>query len=474
MIRVFVLFFLFVSIAGNATIVEGVSQAYANKRIELIKLIDEFNGLEKVMASQTIDQNGNFKFEFEAQESQKIVLRIGAYKTYLYVAPKATYKLKIDKFDESSAPPLSKIKLLSYDLLAQDTDSINYRIVDVGVCLSKFQDRHYGEYLHNSFKKSLPELEASLDSIETKSDFITQYKRYVLARQKLLGSHKKRELFEQYIEHEAFLKNNSAYTEFFNDFYKKWFYQYNSDTEILTLNSAIKNQNLDSLKWLMNQNDYVQRTEIIEQVILTELYREATEAKKYSRENLAALIKQLGVESKSESIKENCRRKLEKLMNLKVGDQAPDFTFNDQYGNEISLNQLKGKYVYLDFWTTWCDPCIRSFRILDSLNFKFKDSLQIVSINLNANEDIYNDFIQQKNIDWISIWAGNDTKLKDQYELYAFPAQYLIDKNGKLMQAPAYAPGEGISSLFAAMFDPNRNKKIEIWDWGKEMPKKKE
>ena len=72
---------------------------------------------------------------------------------------------------------------------------------------------------------------------------------------------------------------------------------------------------------------------------------------------------------------------------LKKGDACPKFIFKDMDGKEVSLEQFKGKYVVIDVWASWCQPCKQEFPNLKKLEEKYKDkNVVFVSISSDAQE----------------------------------------------------------------------------------------
>ncbi|HYA85638.1 MAG TPA: redoxin domain-containing protein, partial [Nitrospirota bacterium] len=70
-----------------------------------------------------------------------------------------------------------------------------------------------------------------------------------------------------------------------------------------------------------------------------------------------------------------------------VGSTAPDFSFADLAGKSVSLRQLKGKVVFLDFWAPWCDQCREELPALDALYKKYStDGLEVIGIGIDTTE----------------------------------------------------------------------------------------
>ena len=96
------------------------------------------------------------------------------------------------------------------------------------------------------------------------------------------------------------------------------------------------------------------------------------------------------------------------------------------------LQQLKGKVVYMDFWASWCPPCVKSFPFLNQLNNDLKEKgLHVVGINLDEEVTDAQDFLAKNPVDF-SIVADPSKQCAKVFELMAMPTSYLIDKSGNV------------------------------------------
>jgi thiol-disulfide isomerase/thioredoxin len=116
---------------------------------------------------------------------------------------------------------------------------------------------------------------------------------------------------------------------------------------------------------------------------------------------------------------------------------APDFTLKTLDGKEITLSQLKGKVVLLDFWATWCGPCKESIPHLIQLYKDYRESgFELVGMNVdNGDGEVVRRFITSMDIPYPVVTAPED--VLRSYRVTGIPATFLIDKEGKIRERMA-------------------------------------
>lgn len=131
----------------------------------------------------------------------------------------------------------------------------------------------------------------------------------------------------------------------------------------------------------------------------------------------------------------NIKNKINALAILKVGQSVPVFTATASDGNIISLLDLKGKYVVLDFWGSWCLPCIGGFPKMKEYYEKFSNKVEFIGISCRDKETEWRNAINKYDLRWLHIlnpYGAND--LAVMYNVEAYPTKLLIDKDGILIQ----------------------------------------
>jgi thiol-disulfide isomerase/thioredoxin len=125
------------------------------------------------------------------------------------------------------------------------------------------------------------------------------------------------------------------------------------------------------------------------------------------------------------------------------------FTFEGSLlsGEKLDPEQLKGKVVIVDFWATWCGPCIAELPNLKKLYEDYHDKgLEVVGISLDEEKAELDAFVQEREIKWIQTFpadgesTGWEHKLADKYGVTGIPAMFLVDRTGKLVATNLRGP----------------------------------
>jgi cytochrome c biogenesis protein CcmG/thiol:disulfide interchange protein DsbE len=115
----------------------------------------------------------------------------------------------------------------------------------------------------------------------------------------------------------------------------------------------------------------------------------------------------------------------------RIGTPAPDFTVQDSE-RKVTLSQYRGQIVVLNFWATWCPPCVEETPSLVQMSERLKDKgVTVMGVSVDVDGDAYHRFIQQHKVDYLTI-RDVDQKANNLYGTFKFPETYIIDRNGVL------------------------------------------
>ncbi len=125
-----------------------------------------------------------------------------------------------------------------------------------------------------------------------------------------------------------------------------------------------------------------------------------------------------------------------KKLNIEKFDRkasAPDFTLKDLHGNTVSLQDLRGKVVFLNFWATWCPSCRLEMPTMEKLHEEFgNQGLVILAINYRERPEEIKVFSKEHHLTFTTLLDG-EGKVFDLYQAWSLPTTYLINKNGEIV-----------------------------------------
>ena len=117
-----------------------------------------------------------------------------------------------------------------------------------------------------------------------------------------------------------------------------------------------------------------------------------------------------------------------------AGTIAPDFTLNDPTGKPLSLSSLRGKYVVLDFWGTWCGWCIRGIPKMKEYYSKYKNQFEILSIDCNESKEKWLAGLKKYEMPWLHVYNPDNTSVREDYAIQGYPTKIIVGPDGKIVK----------------------------------------
>ena len=140
-----------------------------------------------------------------------------------------------------------------------------------------------------------------------------------------------------------------------------------------------------------------------------------------------------------------------------VGKQAPLFTQKDTSGNPVSLADLKGKVLLIDFWASWCEPCRAASPNLKTQYALYKSKgLEIISVSIDNKRNSWLNAIKEDNLPWLQVsdLKGQENDVARLYGIKGVPSFFLIDRDGKIIANNSNNDllGESLNKKLAELF----------------------
>ena len=433
------------------TVVNISAPDYKNEVIIWKKKVDYISNKFEILDQQIIDSNGNAKLFFKNTKIELTEILIGRSHGMLYLdTATAIYNLYIpkDTLIEKASLKKSNVQFLFIDLKKND---INHLILDFNFELDFFlygdtnkiirMAKHNKEFQDslNNFKIYLSERYRS-----NKIKYLHNYIRYEIALLEQLahqnkGDYYKTYLFESYLKTNEINYTNDAYMQFFNLFYRDVF-----KLGGLAINDKIKFavNNYNDFKKLiesMDNSKYFSNPKLKELAAIKGLY-DSYYSISYVPENIISILNYIAQNSQwnlHKNIASNCINEISKLS---VGAPCPNLKFTDINNKEISIDDFKGKYTYINFFASWNNKSLHEMEVINQFqeNYEF---VNFVSVNLDHNFKSYKKVAEEKLYkSWPVIYPLNKQGLISHFQLDHLPTHLLIDPNGNIYQYPALPP----------------------------------
>jgi len=148
------------------------------------------------------------------------------------------------------------------------------------------------------------------------------------------------------------------------------------------------------------------------------------------------------------------KAKYKHLEKMLAGNPAPELALEDTLGNQLELADLRGHYLYLDFWATWCGPCIQEIPSLEQLQKDYQGkNIRFVSISIDKEGDKmkWKTFVKTRNMKGKQLWVDQKNKeiVSAHFDIKQIPRFILLDPEGKIVDANAARPSDpAVRSLF--------------------------
>ncbi len=437
------------SFAQNVTI-KGIAGSNKGKEIS-ISLYDDLITLSQIKTdADTADARGNFELKLNIKAPQVALIRTNKLVGKIYLQPDFVYGIIFPPADSSRF--IAGGTEQSVDIVVNgDSTELNARIIDFNNRFDEFWQKHYKSFVTKNLHRELDSFEVQINKRYDKVK-LSYFKTYVDYNFALMNENSGRHrgfLAKRYIVNKAIGYANYEYMEFFNQYFKQYLQKQIATKNGNLLLDAINEQgSFKHLSELLKNDPLLKNDSLRELVLIKGLY-ELYFSPHYNKSKIRDMFGQANNSTFNAEHKKITATILRNINNLQAGSKAPDFTLLNNKRDTVRLSDFANRFVYLNFFATWCTDCLEQFKKQEELAKKFKDKIYFVSVCIDEDTNAFKSFVKQNpKYNWYFLQPGKNRSVIEQYNAKSVPVYYLINMQGNLIQSPAMKPDEGIERKF--------------------------
>jgi peroxiredoxin len=294
-------------------------------------------------------------------------------------------------------------------------------------------------------------MERTFDTIP--NEFFRTYREYKYAWLKFVSYMRDwRYMSREYFDGHAVAYENPAYMDLFNQMFTNFlkFYMNTREGERIYSDIALSKSPVKAKQTLSNSLAITNDT--LQEMVLLKGIHDALYDCYFTTSSLLIALDSIKATTKIQQHKQIAQDIKLKNQVTRVGSMAPEFCLADTAGVYRSVDEYKGRYVYLNFVTIDSYACVQDLEQLKLLNEKTKGVMDVISISIDEDFDSVKKFFKRNGYNWTLLDTKGDMSVVESYKVKVYPSYFLIDVDGTLCMSPATSPSEGFESRFKQLF----------------------
>ena len=460
---ILLLLFLLPVPAQNITIKGKADVSHVGKEVVLNDFADYITYIQEKQSADTVDKDGYFELKIQSAVTKPVLISIGNLTGKLYVQPSYVYGIFFPGKDSLTNNQEGTESLVDITVYGKDSTELNALIIDFNTQYNNLFIKSASAYL------SPAKLNVMLDTFfvtskkryaHIKNPYFKKYVEYSFAGFFSNLSRSKTILYKQFIDHRPVLYNNYEYMEFFNTHFKGYLKAFASTRNGGNIYNSINA--FADYKDLRNQflSDKSITNDTLRELLLLKGLIDFYYSPDFDKKQVQSVLEQLHRDSRYPENRKIAFNMLQATYHLQNGSDAPDFTAYDRAGNSIQFSAYKGKYIYLNFFSTQSENSLKEMQKLTEIKKKFSDKVLFISVCLDDSAKTYQAYLKANpKQDWLILHNGTGNA-RQNYAIRSLSGYFFINQQMILAQSPAPAPSEGLEYKFNGLFRQKKKNTI--------------
>ncbi len=430
----------------------------AGKDVYLYRYTDMLTLTEEEVDHAVIGDNRTFQLKAYANYPTMMMMQIENYSQSFFVEPGRDYEVYVPRFDwdvNEKRNVFLEPEVLPLEFVNMPPDELNGLISDFERVVAQYIDEHrmFFDSRFRPQKRYFDSLEAEVAKLcpDTKNEFFNRYKRYQLASMKYsLHFDTRRGMVDRYVKNQPVLYYDDNYMSFFATLFAHSVSKGTRKLPAWLLGNWVHNLNVKVYLDSLGTDTLLRNERVRELVALQALQESYYQPRYYEADKVVRMIELVGEGSKFPEHKTLAERIVKSLRQKEEGAEVPDFVLPDVDKKMVSLEGMKGKWVYLSFVRV-SDP--NSLGEMETLAH-FKDSIYAKNKNVEfvticCDREFQKMYHLLKNTrkgqryNWTWLHFNGNYKLLERYGVVSYPWFILINPEGELQYTVTPAPASG-------------------------------
>lgn len=445
-IKRFLFIFVFLlNFTVQGTTLTGYAPSNIGDKAILFTYADYFTMTKVVLAESEVSSlDSSFTFNYKIANTVKAIIQIGNTESEVYLSPDNNYKLLYSKDEEKAVSfAIQKANIFFFEL---DTADINYKILQYHNWFDEYIYYHQYDIMRKGIAPYIDtfKIYAYEAYANESNNYFVNYVRFNIAaleKAKVKSSSKKSKYtyYKELIQPFPVYAYNDQYMQYIKSFYSSDFNSLNIKlrSDIIL---AIDHSSPSRLMTALHRDPFFANDEIRE-LMMVNMLGNAYYSRQFNRKNIATILDSVNRFAKFEHSSLVAKNMIDYLTKIEAGYPSPEINEINQFGDVVNWGTYDGKFIYVNFFSTWNQDAINEMKLMEELYTKYSDYVEFVSFCTDKDSSTYNAYLKQTpTVIWPMVYIGDEHHILEDFNVKTFPFYVLIDQEGFISQAPSKSP----------------------------------